>query len=129
MKIDTGILPDGRRGKHMNEVDEILEQLIHKIATTKEYNQYMTMLDRIKSQPDLYRRIGEFRRRSLAIQMSESNNKIQENNNLQNEYRDLLTNGLSNDFFVAEHQYCGMIQAIQNELLENAHIDTGFLED
>ena len=30
--------------------------------------------------------------------MSESNNKIQENNNLQNEYRDLLTNGLSNDF-------------------------------
>ena len=112
MKIDTGILPDGRQGKHMNEVEEILEQLIHKIATTKEYH-----------------RIGEFRRRSLAIQMSESNNKIQENNNLQNEYRDLLTNGLSNDFFVAEHQYCGMIQAIQNELLENAHIDTGFLED
>lgn len=129
MKIDTGILPDGRQGKHMNEVEEILEQLIHKIATTKEYNQYMTMLDRIKSQPDLYHRIGEFRRRSLAIQMSESNNKIQENNNLQNEYRDLLTNGLSNDFFVAEHQYCGMIQVIQNELLENAHIDTGFLED
>ena len=63
MKIDTGILPDGRQGKHMNEVEEILEQLIHKIATTKEYNQYMTMLDRIKSQPDLYHRIGEFRRR------------------------------------------------------------------
>ena len=47
MKIDTGILPDGRQGKHMNEVEEILEQLIHKIATTKEYNQYMTMLDKI----------------------------------------------------------------------------------
>lgn len=89
----------------------------------------MTMLDRIKSQPDLYHRIGEFRRRSLAIQMSESNNKIQENNNLQNEYRVLLTNGLSNDFFVCRTSILRNDSGNSKELLENAHIDTGFLED
>lgn len=112
----------------MSEVDEIMEQLIQKISVMKEFNQYITMLNRIKGQPELYSRIGEFRRRSLAIQMSESANKIQENNSLQNEYRDLLSNGLSNEFFVAEHQYCGMIRKLQNDLLENAHIETDFLE-
>lgn len=113
----------------MNEVETLMAEIVKKIPETKEYNQYVNLLERVKAKPELYHRIGEYRRRSLAIQTAENINIIQENNNLQNEYRDLQNNGLSNDFFVAEHQYCKMIQRLQEQLLESANIETDFLEE
>lgn len=120
-----------RAGKDdsMNEVEVLMAEITKKLPETKEYNQYKDVLNRVKAQPDLYRRIGEFRRRSMEIRMTGDANTIQANNNLQNEFRDLQTNGLSNDFFAAEHQYCRMIQKLQSQFLESAQIDTDFLED
>lgn len=113
----------------MNEVEVLMAEITKKLPETKEYNQYMDVLNRVKAQPDLYRRIGEFRRRSMEIRMSGNANTIQANNSLQNEFRDLQSNGLSNDFFAAEHQYCRMIKKLQGQFLESAQIETDFLED
>ena len=79
----------------MNEVESLMDEVVRKIPMTKEYNQYRNLLERLKAQPELYRRVAEFRRRSVAIQMSEGEDAIQQNNNLQNEFRDLQSNGLS----------------------------------
>ena len=103
----------------MNEVESLMDEVVRKIPMTKEYNQYRDLLERLKAQPELYRRVAEFRRRSVAIQMSD----------LQNEFRDLQSNGLSSEFFMAEHQYCRMIGNLQKKFLEGAEIETGFLEE
>lgn len=113
----------------MNEINELMNRIVMKLPETKEYNQYKNLLDRLKAQPDLYRRVGEFRRRSIGIQLGDENNAVHANNELQNEFRDLQNNGLVSDFFVAEHQYCRMIRDLQEKFLESAQIETGFLEE
>lgn len=112
----------------MNEVEELMAELIRRLQMSKEYNQYKNLLDRLKAQPDLYRRVGEFRRRSVAMQVEEENNAIAANNRLRNEFLDLQNNGLANDFFVAERQYCRMVRELQECFLEGAQIETDFLE-
>lgn len=118
-----------RKGEFMNEVNELMNEIARKLPDTKEYNQYKNLLDRLRAKPDLYRRVGEFRRRSISVQLGDRGNAIHANNELQNEFRDLQNNGLVNDFFVAEHQYCRMIRDLQEILLESAQIETGFLEE
>ena len=99
----------------MKEIDDALNALINVIKSTKEYNQYQTLLKKVKNEPELYGRICDYRRKSLALQLSDNENFIQENNNLQNE-------------FAAEHQYCVMIRKIQECYLEEISIETDFLE-
>lgn len=115
----------------MNEVEELMNQVARKLPMTKEYNQYKNLLDRLKAQPELYRRVGEFRRRSIEMQMQmgDVSNAVHANNELRNEFQDLQNNGLVNDFFVAEHQYCRIIRGMQKIFLESAQIETSFLEE
>lgn len=112
----------------MSEVENLMTTLVEKLHTTKEYNQYMNLLQRVKGQPELYGRIGEFRRRGISLRMAENINAIQANNDLQNEFRDLLNNGLANDFLVAERQYCRMVKQLQEMFLTGAEIETEFLD-
>ena len=71
-----------------------MEQLMEAVKRTQEYNQYQTLLESVKKHPDIYRRIGEFRRGSIVFQMTDHANPIEENNALQKEFADLQTNGL-----------------------------------
>lgn len=112
----------------MKEIDEALKRLVDTIKSTKEYNQYQTLLNKVKSEPELYNRICDYRRQSLALQLSDNENFIQENNDLQNRFADLLNIGVSNEYFAAEHQYCVMIRKIQEYYLEQIGIETDFLE-
>ena len=112
----------------MKEIEEALETLIDAIKSTKEYNQYQALLKKVKNDPELYGRICDYRRQSLALQLSDNENFIQENNDLQNKFSDLLNIGLSNEYFAAEHQYCVMIRKIQECYLEKIDIETDFLE-
>ena len=112
----------------MNEVYNLMDKIAEMLLETKEYNQYKNLLDSLKAQPELYRRVGEFRRRNIRMQLGEGSNTIQANNELQNEFRDLQYNGLANDFFAAEHQYCRIIRDLQEKFLESARIETDFLE-
>ena len=60
----------------MNEVEILMEEVTKRLPETKEYNQYKNLLERLKEQPDLYHRVGEFRRRSIMLQMSEKSCKM-----------------------------------------------------
>ncbi len=113
----------------MNEAEEMMQKLIDTVKSTREYNQYQTLLEHIKAQPELYNRIREYHRRSIVLQLSDTQDFIQENNSLQKEFYDLQNNGLSNEFFAAEHQYCTMVKNLQKQFLEGIHIETDFLED
>jgi cell fate (sporulation/competence/biofilm development) regulator YlbF (YheA/YmcA/DUF963 family) len=111
------------------EAQVLMEQLVEAVKRTQEYNQYRTLLENVKRYPDVYRRIGEFRRRSMVVQMTDFGNPIEQNNALQIEFSDLQKNGLANEFMVAEHQYCTMLRELQGYFLDNADLELEFLDD
>lgn len=55
----------------MNEMKQLMTELTDRLRKTNEYNQYINVLSRLKQDPELYARIGDYRRRSLWIQMQE----------------------------------------------------------
>ena len=61
------------------ETQLLMEQLMEAVKRTQEYNQYQTLLESVKKHPDIYRRIGEFRRGSIVFQMTDHANPIEEN--------------------------------------------------
>ena len=112
----------------MNEMETLMDQLTMRLRQTNEYNQYYNLLQRVKNDEKLYARIGDYRRRSLWIQMQEGEAFIQGNNELQKNFVDLQENGLASEFLAAEHQYVAMVRKLQNMFLEGASLDTSFLE-
>lgn len=113
----------------MGETEMMMDQLLQQIKSTREFNQYQNLLQRVKAQPDLYRRIGEYRRRSIAAQMRGGEEFIAENNNVQKEFADLQNNGLAGEFFASEHQYCSMIRRLNARFMEGVELDTTFLNE
>ena len=55
----------------MNEMKQLMTELTDRLRKTNEYNQYINVLSRLKQDSELYARIGDYRRRSLWIQMQE----------------------------------------------------------
>lgn len=49
----------------MNEMKQLMTELTDRLRKTNEYNQYINVLSRLKQDPELYARIGDYRRRSL----------------------------------------------------------------
>lgn len=113
----------------MGEIEVLMDQLLQQIKGTREFNQYQNLLQSVKAQPDLYHRIGEFRRKSIRMQMQGGENFIAENNDLQKEFADLQNNGLASEFFASEQQYCNMIRRLNHHFLEGVQVDTSFLEE
>lgn len=111
------------------ETQALMEQLVDSLRRTQEYNQYQILLESVKKHPQLYQRIGEFRRRSMVFQMTEHANLIEDNNALQKEFADLENNGLANEFLAAEHQYCTMIRKLQGYFLDNLDLELEFLDE
>lgn len=112
-----------------NESQLLMEQLVEAIRQSQEYNHYQSLLEKVKKHPEIYRRIGEFRRRSILFQVSDHVNAIDENNALQKEFADLQNNGLANEFMAAEHQYCQMIRGLQDYFLDHLNLDIDFLNE
>lgn len=110
-----------------NESQLLMEQLVDAIRHSQEYNRYQSLLEDVKKHPEIYQRIGEFRRRSIMFQTSDHANAIDENNALQKEFADLQNNGLANEFMVAEHQYCHMIRKLQGYFLDHLDLELDFL--
>lgn len=112
-----------------SELQFLMEQLVDGLRRSQEYNQYQSLLEAVKKRPELYQRIGEFRRRNLLFQMTDHANAIEENNELQKEFSDLKINGLASEFMAAEHQYCRMIKGVQDYFLEQVDLDINILND
>lgn len=113
----------------MNDIETLLEQLIERIKETNEYNQYYELLQRVKSNQEIYAQIGDYRRRSLWVQMQQGEEFIHNNNELQKDFGHLQENGLASEFFAAEHQYVAMVRKLQDIFLEGISLDTSFLDD
>jgi Protein of unknown function (DUF964). len=114
----------------MSLVEEQAECLIEAIQESNEYIHYQEIMKKVMQDEPLYDRIKEFRRKSIAIQVTcEDELLLDEQSNLCDEYNSLFLEPLAVDFLAAEEKYCRMLRDINNQITANLGIDTDYLED
>lgn len=127
--LSPGRFLRNRKAYAMDETDVILDDLIQAVHDTREYSEYRQSVEDLKKVPDLYSRVADYKRRSVALQLSDGDNIMQQMQDLQNEFSDLGNNGAAGNFLTAEHRYCGMIKRIQKKFLEATGPDISFIEE
>ncbi|MCR5586514.1 MAG: YlbF family regulator [Lachnospiraceae bacterium] len=113
----------------MDDTDNLMEALIKELKKSPEYNQYISNLNEIKNNPELFNRISDFKTRSLEIQLRDNIDFIAENNRLQDEYVDMLSNEIVTEFLTAERIYVAKVRALRDKLISGAGIELKFIGD
>ncbi len=113
----------------MDATDNLMDELIKELKKSPEYNQYISNLNEIKNNPELFNRISDFKTRSLEIQLRDNIDFIAENNRLQDEYVDMLSNEIVTEFLTAERIYVAKVRALRDKLISGAGIELKFIGD
>lgn len=113
----------------MDDTDNLMDELIKELKKSPEYNQYISNLNEIKNNPELFNRISDFKTRSLEIQLRDNIDFIAENNRLQDEYVDMLSNEIVTEFLTAERIYVAKVRALRDKLISGAGIELKFIGD
>lgn len=111
----------------MNDVEYQTKNLVSAIKGNNVYHQYQRLLKKLQQQPEVYEKMNEFRRRSFELQCREGDSPLEEINNLQVEYKEILSNTVVEEFLVAEQRLCGMIRNINTSVAEAVDLDIDFL--
>lgn len=94
-------------------VKEATERFVEEIRKSAVYREYDFQKEKIKKQPALFARVGEYRERNYALQTSAQGNELLEKMDaFEKEYEELRTNPLVDDFLRAELAFCRMMQEI-----------------
>lgn len=80
------------------------------LKSTPEYKEFRRLLDEIKKDPSLYERVNELRAKNFRIQMSDSEDALDELDALTNEYEDVINMELTTEFLEAEVAFCRLVQ-------------------
>lgn len=87
------------------------------------------MLAKIKEQPELYERVGDYRKRNFELQnMDVNDNMFDEVMRFQMENSAIRKNALVNQFLKAELSVCRMLQGITRTISDNVELDIDFLK-
>ena len=113
----------------MDATDNLMDALIKELKQSPEYSQYISNLNEIKNNPELFNRISDFKTRSLEIQLRDNIDFIAENNRLQDEYVDMLSNEIVTEFLTAERIYVAKVRALRDKLISGAGIELKFIGD
>lgn len=112
----------------MINVMEKAEALSAAIEESAEYREYIALLKKLQKEPELYSRLNEYRRRSFEIQMSSDVDAIQQLENLQMEFAELLTDGKISRLLSAEQVFCKMMRQINEKIMGSIEeMDVSFL--
>lgn len=117
---------------NFNDGSEYLEHsiknLTESVRNTYEYKRYIENLSILKSKPELYARVCEFRRRNYELQNSDVDSNLYDSvMRFRTENAELRKDALVNDFLQSELGVCRMLQNICNEIMDNVDIDIDFL--
>ena len=110
------------------EIDGNVSVLIESIKKSEEYNHYMDCLERLKSNPELYAQVCDYRRRNFELQNSEDNRNLYDQvMRFRAENSALRRNAQVNEFLQAELGFCRMMRDINNRLMSGIEFDIEFL--
>ncbi len=83
------------------------------VRRSEVYQEYAQQLAKVKSEPGLYEKVNEFRKKNFDIQNNGSSENMMERlEELDKEYSWLRENALVEDFLQAELAFCRMMQEI-----------------
>ena len=111
-----------------SSIDIKTEELVQAILASEEYREYLECFAKIKEQPELYERVGDYRKRNFELQnMDVTDNMFDEVMRFQMENAGIRKNELVNEFLKAELSVCRMLQGITRVIADSVELDTDFL--
>ena len=112
-----------------SSIDVKTEELVQAILASEEYREYLESFAKIKEQPELYERVGDYRKRNFELQnMDVNDNMFDEVMRFQMENSAIRKNALVNQFLKAELSVCRMLQGITRTISDNVELDIDFLK-
>ena len=112
-----------------SSIDIKTEELVQAILASEEYREYLECFAKIKDQPELYERVGDYRKRNFELQnMDVNDNMFDEVMRFQMENSAIRKNALVNQFLKAELSVCRMLQGITRTISDNVELDIDFLK-
>ena len=112
-----------------SSIDIKTEELVQAILASEEYREYLECFAKIKEQPELYERVGDYRKRNFELQnMDVNDNMFDEVMRFQMENSAIRKNALVNQFLKAELSFCRMLQGITRTISDNVELDIDFLK-
>lgn len=108
-----GSLGKGETGMEDVIVREATERFIEEIRKSAIYREYNLQKEKLKKQPELFARVGEFRQKNFALQASAQGDELLEKMDaFEKEYEEFRANPLVDDFLGAEVAFCRMMQEV-----------------
>ena len=112
-----------------SSIDIKTEELVQAILASEEYREYLECFAKIKEQPELYERVGDYRKRNFELQnMDVNDNMFDEVMRFQMENSAIRKNALVNQFLMAVLSVCRMLQDITRTISDNVELDIDFLK-
>ena len=112
-----------------SSIDIKTEELVQAILASEEYREYLECFAKIKEQPELYERVGDYRKRNFELQnMDVNDNMFDEVMRFQMENSAIRKKALVNQFLKAELAVCRMLQGITRTISDNVELDIDFLK-
>lgn len=88
-------------------------EFVRAVKESREYREYALQRDKLKKQPELYKKVNEFRQKNYMIQNKEDpDNMMDRMDELDREYEEIRENPIAEDFLDAETDFCRMMQDI-----------------
>lgn len=119
-------------GDEMSElINKETIKLVDKIKKTNAYIDYLNYKSILERQPDIFRQVEEYRRRSFEIQIAHSYgafNAYENLLNLNNEYEELLCEPIVKSFIEAELKVSKLISGVFDTIAEHVDFDIKFLD-
>ncbi len=107
----------------MTNVEYVTKNLVREIRKSNEYNQYQRLRRRISKDPELMRRVDEYRRLCFEIQIDEPQPDDEEQLlQLVKDHEDILQDSAVSEFLISERRLCRMIRNIMNAVTDAANL-------
>ncbi len=118
--------------KRKQQIREILDktmELRDLILNSEDYIRYRKELETLKESEKTYRRLNEFRRKNIDIQLLEDESRSDElARELYSEYSDVLNLPLVERFMITEQTICKTMRKVQNQVFDGIDLDISYMD-
>lgn len=98
-------------------VKKATERFIEEIRQSDIYKEYNFQKEKLKKQPALFERVGEFRKRNFDLQSNtQGDDLLAKLDAFEKEFEEFRANPLVDDFLRAELAFCRMMQEVNVQI-------------
>lgn len=106
----------------MDKIEECTKALLDAVEESEDYTRYRKLQEQLDQQPELKKKIDEFRIRNYNLQREENIDLFEAVDQLEAEYTELRKDTLVNAYLESELSVCRRMQRIMNTFSEKLMI-------